>query len=185
MSRGLILSPMALYNFDGTLFDGLALPDQLDRDIMISTILIETSNMSVIDPSFPIMKESIRVWSQSKLRAWQKQANVLYENYDPFINIKRDEVRNIFQNRNLKGSNKGTVKTAAWDSSDMTDRQTNDISSTDTGWIHTKETYHLEGDSAITDAQDVAIKEVKLRAEYEMYNIILQDFKRKFCIQVY
>lgn len=185
MSRGLILSPMALYNFDGTLFDGLALPDQLDRDIMISTILIETSNMSVIDPSFPIMKESIRVWSQSKLRSWQKQANVLYEDYDPFINIKRDEVRTIIQDRDLKGTNTGKVSVAAWDATDMTDRQSNDISSTDTGKITTTETYHLEGDSAITDAQDVAIKEVKLRAEYEMYNIILQDFKKKFCIQVY
>jgi hypothetical protein len=176
---------MALYNFDGTLFDGLALPDQLDRDIMISTILIETSNMSVIDPSFPIMKESIRVWSQSKLRAWQKQANVLYENYDPFVNIKRDEVRTIIQDRDLKGTNTGKVSVKAWDATDMTDRQSNDISSTDTGKITTTETYHLEGDSAITDAQDVAIKEVKLRAEYEMYNIILQDFKKKFCIQVY
>lgn len=185
MSRGLILSPMALYNFDGTLFDGLALPDQLDRDIMISTILIETSNMSVIDPSFPIMKESIRVWSQSKLRAWQKQAIVLYEDYDPFVNIKRDEVRTIIQDRDLKGTNTGKVSVAAWDASDMTDRQSNDISSTDTGKITTTETYHLEGDSAITDAQDVAAKEVKLRAEYEMYNIILQDFKKKFCIQVY
>lgn len=185
MSRGLILSPMALYNYDGTLFDGLALPDQLDRDIMISTILIETSNMSVIDPSFPIMKESIRVWSQSKLRSWQKQATVLYEDYDPFVNIKRDEVRTIIQDRDLKGTNTGKVSVAAWDASDMTDRQSNDISSTDTGKITTTETYHLEGDSAITDAQDVAIKEVKLRAEYEMYNIILQDFKKKFCIQVY
>lgn len=185
MSRGLILSPMALYNFDGTLFDGLVLPDQLDRDIMISTILIETSNMSVIDPSFPIMKESIRVWSQSKLRSWQKQAIVLYEDYDPFINIKRDEVRTTIQDRDLKGTNTGKVSVAAWDASDMTDRQSNDISSTDTGKITTTETYHLEGDSAITDAQDVAIKEIKLRAEYEMYNIILQDFKKKFCIQVY
>ena len=185
MSRGLILSPMALYNFDGTLFDGMVLPDQLDRDIMISTILIETSNMSVIDPSFPIMKESIRVWSQSKLRAWQKQATVLYENYDPFVNIKRDELRVITQDRDLKGTNTGKVSVKAWDASDMTDRQTNDISSTDTGKITTTETYHLEGDSAITDAQDVAIKEVRLRAEYEMYNIILQDFKKKFCIQVY
>lgn len=185
MSRGLILSPMALYNFDGTLFDEMALPDQLDHDIMVSTILIETSNMSVIDPSLPIMKESIRVWSQSKLRAWQKQANVLYEDYDPFVNIKRDEVRTIIQDRDLKGTNTGKVSVKAWDASDMTDRQSNDISSTDTGKITTTETYHLEGDSAITDAQDVAIKEVKLRAGYEMYNIILQDFKKKFCIQVY
>ena len=128
---------MALYNFDGTLFDGLALPDQLDRDIMISTILIETSNMSVIDPSLPIMKESIRVWSQSKLRAWQKQATVLYENYDPFVNIKRDELRVITQDRDLKGTNTGKVSVKAWDASDMTDRQTNDISSTDTGKITT------------------------------------------------
>ena len=162
MSRGLILSPMALYNFDGTLFDGLVIPEQLDRDIMISTILIE-----------------------GKLRAWQKQANVLYEDYDPFVNIKRDEVRTITQNRDLKGTNTGKVSVAAWDSADMTDRQSNDIASTDTGTITTTENFHVEGDSAITDAQDVAIKEVNLRAEYEMYNIILQDFKKRFCIQVY
>lgn len=176
---------MAIYNYDGSIFDGLALPTQLDKDIMISTLLIETSNMSVMDTNPVILKESIRVWSQSKLRAWQKQANVLSEDYDPFVNIKRDEVRTITQDRDLKGTNKGTVSTAAWDTSDMTDRQSNDIASTDSGTITTTEHFHLEGDSAITDAQDVAIKEVNLRAEYEMYNIILQDFKKRFCLQVY
>lgn len=185
MSRGIIMPLMAIYNYDGSIFDGLALPTQLDKSIMISTLLIETSNMSVLDPNASILKESIRVWSQSKLRAWQKQAIVLYEDYDPFVNIKRDEVRTITQDRDLKGTNKGTVSTAAWDTSDMTDRQSNDIASTDTGTITTTEHFHLEGDSAITDAQDVAIKEVNLRAEYEMYNIILQDFKKRFCIQVY
>lgn len=185
MSRGVIAPLMAIYNYDGSIFDGLALPTQLDKDIMISTLLIETSNMSVMDTNPVILKESIRVWSQSKLRAWQKQAIVLYEDYDSFVNIKRDEVRTITQDRDLKGTNKGKVSTAAWDTSDMTGRQTNDIASTDTGTITTTEHFHLEGDSAITDAQDVAIKEVNLRADYEMYNIILQDFKKRFCIQVY
>lgn len=185
MSRGVKVTLMGLYNYDGTIFDGLSLPTQLDRDIMISTLLIETSDIGLVQANAAIMKESIRVWSAGKLRSWQKQANVLYEDYDPFVNIKRDEVRTIIQDRDLAGTNTGTVATAAWDTSDMTDRQTNDIKSTDTGKITTTETFHLEGDSAITDAQDVARKEILLRAEYEMFNIILQDFKKRFCIQVY
>ena len=40
-------------------------------------------------------------------------------------------------------------------------------------------------DSAITDAQDVALKEVKLRLLDDLYRIILDEARNRFCIQVY
>ena len=57
--------------------------------------------------------------------------------------------------------------------------------STDTGTITTTEHFHVEGDSAITDAQDVAEKEFNLRDEYNLYDYIIKDFKNRFCLLVY
>ena len=55
----------------------------------------------------------------------------------------------------------------------------------DTGTVTTTEHFHVEGDSAITDAQDVAKKEFNLRDEYNLYNYIINDFKNRFCLLVY
>ena len=35
------------------------------------------------------------------------------------------------------------------------------------------------------DAQDVAREEIKLRAEYDVYKYIINDFKQRFCLMVY
>ena len=49
----------------------------------------------------------------------------------------------------------------------------------------TLETFHVEGDSAITDAQDVLKKEMQVRLEYDLINIIINEFKDKFLLQIY
>ena len=72
-----------------------------------------------------------------------------------------------------------TSQVSAWDSSGFTNRDKNDGNSTVT------ETYHMEGDSAITDAQDVARKEIELRSRYELDEYIINDFKNRFCLLVY
>ena len=114
-------------------------------------------------------------------RSWQKIANVLYEDYDPFINIRRHEERTITETRDL--ANSGSLSLVAWDESEPSERQSN--TGTNTGTVTTHDVYDLEGDSAITDAQDVAHKEIQLRRDNEMYQIIINDFKKAFCLMIY
>ena len=183
------ISLWGAYEWDNTLFDGVTVPDQLDKDVFISNLLMEAAELEVIYSDVDFLKQAITQWSASRQRAWNTMQTVLYENYDPFVNIKRDETRSILQNRNLKTKNDGTntMDTAAWDDSDPVHRevQTVDNTTKDTGFVFTQEHFHVEGDSAITDAQDVAVKEFKLRAEYDLYRYMIKDFISRFCLLVY
>ena len=211
------MSILGLYQWDNSIFDAMVVPSQIDKDTLVMNILDECAELEILYTNPDFLKNAIGYWSLRRYHAWDKLQTVLYENYDPFVNIKRDEIRTITQTRNLAnsanetrnlaGSNNetrnmtDTTKTNAYDSGTgtvrealemtgtdnvaTTDTGTRNISGTDTGTIMTTENFHVEGDSAITDAQDVAMKESKLRLDYDLYNIIIDEFKRRFCLLVY
>lgn len=171
--RGEWLSLLGLYRYDPTILDELALPDAVDRQDLIDNLLVETAEMEIIYPEPEIMRQIIGSWSRARLAVWNRVALVLTKTYDPFINIMRDETRTI----QTYGTE--TSQVSAWDASGFTNRDKNDGNSTVT------ETYHMQGDSAITDAQDVARKEIELRSSYELDEYIINDFKHRFCLSVY
>lgn len=172
--RKAYISILTLLQYDEDLFDNLQLPSVLDKDVFINELVAETAELEVIYPDPEIMSQMIGNWSASRIHSWEKIATVLYEEYDPFINIKRDEVRTI------ESSGESENGVSAWNQqSAYTNRDRN------TGSSLVKETFHVEGDSAITDAQDVARKEVDLRMKADLFRIILNDFKARFCLSVY
>lgn len=184
------ISVLGLYNWDPTLFDEMVMPEYtdkngvhfvLDKDTMIDSILIELGELETLFPDAEKMKEIIGIWSRRREPSWSRMYRVLIEDYDPFVNIRRTEHREITQDRDLKGSYKGKVN--GWNSTEPVDRDSSDTS--DSGTIKTTEDYTLEGDSAITDAQDVMKKEIEVRKTYNMYDIIIEEFKRRFCLMVY
>ena len=167
------LSLLGLYRYDNTIFDELVVPAEVVKSDLIQNLLVETAELEVIYPDPEIMRQIIGSWSRARINVWNRIALVLYKNYDPFINITRDETRTI----NTSGDN--TSQVSAWDSDTFTNREKN------TGGSTVTETLHVEGDSAITDAQDVARKEVELRSRYELDDYIINDFKNRFCLLVY
>ena len=171
--RKAYISILTLLQYDEDLFENLQLPSVLDKDVFINELVAETAELEVIYPDPEIMSQMIGNWSASRIHSWEKIATVLYEEYDPFVNIKRDEVRTI------ESSGESENGVSAWNQSDYTNRDRN------TGSSLVKETFHVEGDSAITDAQDVARKEVDLRMKADLFRIILNDFKARFCLSVY
>ena len=172
--RKAYISILTLLQYDEDLFENLQLPSVLDKDVFINELVAETAELEVIYPDPEIMSQMIGNWSASRIHSWNKIATVLYEEYDPFINIKRDEVRTI------ESSGESENGVSAWNQqSAYTNRDRNIGSSL------VKETFHVEGDSAITDAQDVARKEVDLRMKADLFRIILNDFKARFCLSVY
>lgn len=179
------LSILGLYNYDPTIFDGFTVPDELDRDNLIQQILIELAELTVIYPDADFMKMAITNWSQLRLHTWNRMVDVLYEDYKPFINIMRDEDRTIKQTRDLASTDSVSSKVNAWDTDIPQDQSSQSGSGTDTGTIVTEEHFHVEGDSAITDAQDVLRKEMEVRIRFDMYRIITDEFKQRFCLLLY
>ena len=175
------ISLLGLYNWDNSIFDGLKLPSDLNKDDFINNLLMEAAELTILYPDSDFMKKAISNWSNIRLHTWERIAQVLYEDYQPFINIKRDEVRTITQERDLMST--GNTKVNAWETETPQDQ--NSSETTDTGIVTTTETFHVEGDSAITDAQDVLRKEIDARLTYDMYKIIIEEFKQRFCLLIY
>lgn len=183
------LSILGLYNYAPDIFDDMALPvvitNKGNEHLVYEQILLEYAELEVLYPDPSVMKQAIAVWSQSRLHIWTRMADVLYEGYDPFINIKRDERREITQTRDLASTGEAENKVSAWNDTTYQDRSKTGTSSTDTGTVTTVETFHVEGDSAITDAQDVLRKEMEVRLAYDLINIIVKEFKDRFLLQIY
>lgn len=179
------ISLLGLYNFNHDLFEDMVLPDAVDRDDLIDNIVLECAELEVLYPDYDFLKQAIGAWSRSRILTWNRMALVLTENYDPFINIKRDEHRTITETRDLKNTGQQSNKVNAYNSGTGTESGSVNASGTDTGTVITDEVYHIEGDSAITDAQDVMMKEVRARELYDIYKYIIMDFKRRFCLLVY
>ena len=86
------LSLLGLYTWDNTIFDNMALPDEIDAGILIDNLLMEAAELEVLYADPDVMKAAIEVWSQRRLHTWERMETVLYENYDPFVNINQQIV---------------------------------------------------------------------------------------------
>lgn len=179
------LSIRALYRYDQDLFADMYLPQGVTRRTLVNRIVADFAELEVIYPDPDVMKDAIKYWSVSQAPRWDRMALVLNEEYDPFINIKRDEVRTITTDRDLESTADGQTGVSAWNSDDFEPRTSQTTSGTDTGRVTTTEHFHVEGDSAITDAQDVLKKEIEIRKKYNLYDIIMNDFKRRFLLEIY
>ena len=210
MSSGIFLDIMALYNYDPTLFNAFQVPASITwvehgpngdvthtesipytKQNIVDNILLDCAELEVVYPDPDYMKLAIGTWSTKRLYTWQRIADVLYRKYDPFVNINRHEWRETVEDRDLAGTNDSTVTgdVNAFNDNSINgvqrDKVTTDQDTTDTGTITTNDDFHIEGDSAIRDAQDIIRLETQQRLANDLIDIIIEDFKKRFCLMVY
>ena len=58
------MSILGLYFQDPDLFSGMVYPDELDRDVLIDSILAECAELEIIYPDPEYMKNLITLWSK-------------------------------------------------------------------------------------------------------------------------
>lgn len=203
------LSLLSFYLFDNTLFDSIKLPPKVDRETLINNLLLECSELEVVYSDLDFLKQALGFWSKSRLSNWTIMADLLAKDYDPFISMERYEERNINNTHsdnnkrdlNASGSSSDTGQnetyTNAWNSNSDTKRETlkNSNSNSNTnketeninasGKNDTKETFTSKGDSALYTKQEILKQEMEIRNEFNIYDYIVNDFKKKFCLLVY
>lgn len=184
------ISILGLYKWNENLFDDMVMPSfekdgityTLDRSELVDELLMNLAELECLYADAEVMQEFIRIWSKGRESSWSKMYRVLMEEYDPFINIRRHEHREIIQTPNTISTYEQKVN--AWnDIDEPSDKQSS--TNRQTGNVKTVEDFTLEGDSAITDAQDVMKKEIEVRSQYNMIDMIVEEFKRQFCLCVY
>ena len=76
------LSVQGLLSFDPTLFDTMTLPDGLDRETVVGTIVYECAPFEVLIPQPELFKRLLNLFAQRRLPVWQKLYDSTVQRYD-------------------------------------------------------------------------------------------------------
>lgn len=171
------MTVLGLYNYNDTIFNSMQLPDGVDPDNVVSNLLMELAELEVIYPSWITMQRAIADWSRSRVRSWERMLQALNADYDPVENYDRRE--EWTDGENSSGDYKNKV--AGFNVGEQTDsnssEQQSKRSATHSGRIH--------GNIGVTMAQQMIQAELDLRAVNDIVQIIVNEFKKRFCIMVY
>ena len=190
------MSILGLYFQDPNLFSGMVYPDELDRDVLIDSILAECAELEIIYPDPEYMKNLITLWSKKELYNWRKLYETTQFVYNPIWNVDgfvtETETRNL-QNKyqqNEGANNKNVNAKTGYNSGAFEDAEQDtgrtDIErggeSADTGSV-TRETKR-GGNIGVTMTQQMIEAEREVD-KFNIYDFIVDSFKRRFCILVY
>lgn len=102
---------ISLMQWDSTLFDGMVLPEGVDKELVIDTIMQKygDSPLDHEDPAY--LKYYIPVWSKRNLDSWKKLFATLSFVYNPLENAMLDETTEETRNIDRKQDRTGTAST--------------------------------------------------------------------------
>lgn len=89
--RQVIISTMMLYQYDESIFDGLSVPNGVDIETVKDSILLETSEYSVIYPNPLLLRSYIKLWSDKNFPVWDELYKTTQYEYNPIHNYDREE----------------------------------------------------------------------------------------------
>lgn len=170
------MSILGLYNYDKSLFDNLVLPNGVNRETLIDNLCIELAELEILYTNPDFIKAAIGVWSRKEFASWEKLYTTTTFKYDPISNYDRTE---IWED---SGSSSGAdnTKVAGFNSSELVDSGKSDNKSE---YKNTR-TGRAYGNIGITTTQQMIAEERKI-VVWNIYDHIIQSFKKRFCILVY
>ena len=195
------LSIAGLYKFNEHLFDDMYIPESLDRDTVVASIIMETEGLEALYVDVPFMMDAIKYWSITMRHKWDKLVASMNFEYNPIWN--KDGVRTHTETEDKSSERDETVADSTASTSNnfgagfnttsgLTNRERDTVQNS--GQVKTdddlkestkRESKDIEqGNIGVTSTQQL-IKEEREVADINIYSIIAKDFKHKFCIQVY
>ena len=192
------ISVWGLYRANSHLFDGLSVPEVLDKEIVINSIFLATMDLECLysDPQF--MQSAVDVWSAAMQPTFNKLAATLNYEYNPIENYDRHE----------EYTEPATVKTDTGTGTDTIENYTAGFESTASpantpqGAVMTKpgatytskladlnggdmtRTGYIHGNIGVTTTQEM-IKQEREISEFNLLSYIVAAFKREFCLLTY
>lgn len=99
---------LTLYNYDNSIFDGLSLPEGIDKELLIDRIMIRGGEYESVYTSVPFLKSAISNWSATHRHLIDKWLEVYNKDFEPLENYDRIEDWTDDGNNTTKGT--GTTK---------------------------------------------------------------------------
>lgn len=202
-----------LYAEDATLFSGMTLPTDAEHGQTVNNFaaiaIVELGELQTIFSIAAELKAYLAIWSALHNPNWLRMQDALNSAYNPIHNYDRTE-----EERETVTSSSESEASGSSAESGEEDRQSYlagfnsgpaDVSINPTTREHTEpgrktdtlssgtasdETgrereLHVSGNIGVTTSQMMVTAEVELRDKYTLYYLILDEFRREICVEVY
>lgn len=179
MSKAMI-SVLGLWYSDKTILNDMVLPSQVNRDILVPELLSQCAELEILYPDAGFLRKIVEAWSKASLFKWQKLADTMDLEYDPISNYDRHE-----EWTNSSESNPGSIFTTAqqgYENSGFVDASRVTASGKDEEDSEHKG--RMWGNIGVTTSQQM-IESERSVANFNIYQVIINDFKERFCLQIY
>lgn len=193
------MSIVGMYNTDNTIFDNFSVPagnpsdpdnpiPAANKSVAIGKIILDCAELELIYSDIDFLKFAIANWSLVNKNKWDKLWYTENVSYDPIANVDalETETHNLTYDRNLtygrddkgnyQGFNSGTYRNVT----QQDDKDSETGYTKDTGTI----TKDRHGNIGVTSTQQLLTAEREV-ADYSLYQVIADDFKKAFCVLVY
>lgn len=155
-SQKAFINTMLFYHWDNSLFNGMTIPESVNRDILVRKVLRDTSDFPVIYTDLEVLRMSINDWSVMRCPIWKHLIDTTHYTYNPIENYDRHETETNTLHKTGEGTVKGdggsdeTTRTTRNSIEDNTTHSGTD-KTTNSGSDITSKTYENETSNSGTD----------------------------------
>lgn len=182
MRPDITISVLGMWQFNNALFEKFEVPEQIDKQDVVDTILLECAELPVVYTNWDVLQGAIGLLSKRRLHAWERMARALFEDYNPMRNFDRYEDSSDDENTSSSGTADSVNRVNGYNGDAERDRQnTSGSSNTKRGNKHTA---HLYGNIGVTTIAQMLEGELEIRKQ-DLISIIVREFKENLCIMVY
>lgn len=118
-----------MYQYDNTLFDGMILPEDYDRDALFAEIMARSGQLYPYHQVPTVLKSNIRLWFARNYLNFDRTIEALTADYNPIENYDRNELSTKTPNLTDKSTLSGKDSTQA-SGTDSTVREYDDYKET-------------------------------------------------------
>lgn len=194
------LTLIGMYNYDSTLFDELTLPDGIDKELFVNSLLFKSGEFELLYPSADFMKPMIKVWGLKWAHTFSEWLKGQQATWNPIENYDRYEESSDHDTSTGTGTDGTTVtgggstesKVSAFDSStyqpgtydETTSSSTSNSSTSTSGTSDRTHDSHIHGNIGVMDASTMLSRFYSI-AVWNLYDHMADVFIHEFCITTF
>ena len=186
-----------MYQYDPTLFDGVVLPEGMDKTLMVNQIIRQSGDLFPYYQVPPQVKTAITEWFTRRKDNFSKLWQGFTAEYNPIENYDRQEdsteTPNITHTLSNSGQDASTneADVQGYNGTDYVPNSrtkssgTSSTNGTDTESGTRTYTSRIHGNIGVTTSAQMLAGELALRKSMDIYALIAAEFETDNLIQVY
>ena len=169
-----------MYNWNPLILQPLllALPDGIDPLELQTELLAETAELESLYTDPDVFQQVLGAWTAGRKDVWHRIAKALAAEYNITENYDRTEE----WTDTGSGSSDSLNKMKGFPSTEQMIDQTKNVSTGNSSSTHKG---RIHGNIGVRSAQELVEQELELAYKADLDEIIIKDFKRRFCLLVY